>query len=114
MVPVKNVGETAREGDKITLLIPKFRSRWMMKWLIPSRRSTHFRIHLDATGSKVWDLISGERTVNEICTLLRGKEHKAENIIDDTDIRVTRFLNQLYRNRFIVFKPLSNDNHHEH
>jgi hypothetical protein len=112
MIPQKNVGETVREGDKVTLLIPKFSNPWMMKWLIPSRRSPHFRIHLDATGSRVWDLITGERPVHEICRLLKGNLHE-EGTVDEADLRVTKFLNQLYRNRFIVFKPQTNDNRHK-
>lgn len=112
MIPRKNVVETVREGDRITLLIPKFSHPWMIKWLIPSRRSPHFRIHLDATGSKVWDLITGERPVYEICRLLKGNALNEEGSVDDIDLRVTKFLNQLYRNRFIVFKRQTNDNRH--
>jgi hypothetical protein len=62
MVPVRNIIEFTRDGDEITLLLPKFRKAWMRKWLIPRRRSAHIKIHLDKTGSKVWELIDGTRS----------------------------------------------------
>jgi hypothetical protein len=104
MIPVRNVGEFNRDGEKITLLVPKFKSPWMRKWLIPQNRSKHFRIHLDEMGSKVWNFIDGERNTNEICLLLN--DSLSENVDPDNSIelRVTRFLSQLYKNRFIVFK----------
>src|SRR5512138_3142607 len=101
MVPVRKVQEFTREGDRITLLIPKFKSEWMLKWPIPSRRSKHFRIHLDEMGSRVWDLIDGTRNTGEICAQLEKQIPETNATLD---IRVTGFLRQLYKNRFIIFK----------
>ena len=104
MIPVRNIGEFTREGDKITLMIPKFKSEWMRKWLIPANRSKHFRIHLDETGSKVWLLIDGIRNTDEICNRLSNSGPDQINADDSVALRVTEFLRQLYKNRFIVFK----------
>lgn len=103
MIPVHNVSEFTHEGEKITLHVPKFKSGWMMKWLIPRRKSTHFRIHLDETGSRVWKLIDGVSDTGEICrkmseSLPEGTEK------EDTELRVTEFLRQLFKNRFILFR----------
>jgi hypothetical protein len=104
MIPVRNVKEFSREGDRITLLVPKFKTDWMRKWLIPAKRSSHFRIHLDETGSKVWDLIDGIRNTNEICTLLENSiSHESGNTVS-IELRITRFLRELYKNRFVVFR----------
>jgi len=35
MIPVRNVKEFTREEDRITLLVPKFKSAWMIRWFIP-------------------------------------------------------------------------------
>jgi hypothetical protein len=104
MIPVRNIGEFTREDEKITLLVPKFKTEWICKWLIPQNRSKHFRIHLDEMGSKVWNLIDGERNTNEICLLL--KDSLSGKVYPDNpiELRVTKFLSQLYKNRFIVFK----------
>ncbi len=104
MIPVRNITEFNREGDKITLTIPKFKSEWMRKWLIPANRSKYFRIHLDETGSKVWLLIDGIRNTDEICNLLSNSGSDPINADNSADLRVTEFLRQLYKNRFIVFK----------
>ena len=104
MIPVRNIGEFTREGDKITLMIPKFKSEWMRKWLIPASHSRYFRIHLDETGSKVWLLIDGTRNTDEICNLLSNSVSDQIKADDSVALRVTEFLRQLYRNRFIVFK----------
>ncbi|HLO57184.1 MAG TPA: PqqD family protein [Bacteroidales bacterium] len=101
MVPVRNITEFTRDGDEITLLLPKFKSAWMRKWLIPPRRSAHIKIHLDTMGSKVWDLIDGIRNTGEICERMNpGSAEPAEPM----EKRVTEFLRQLYKNRFILFK----------
>ena len=104
MMPVRNVEEFTRESDRITLLIPKFKSKWMSEWFIPRRRSQNFRIHLDETGSKVWDLIDGKRNTGEICEILAASGMPSANQVSTPELRVTEFLRQLYRNRFILFK----------
>lgn len=100
MVPVRKVTGMVREGAHITLLLPKFKSALLRKWLIPARRSQDFRIRLDENGSAVWDLINGERNAGEICDIMRSRGTEGEGLEE----RVTGFLSKLYRNRFIVFK----------
>lgn len=100
MIPVRNITGFVREGERITLLVPKFRSALLRKWLIPSRRSASFRIHLDEIGSAVWDLIDGERNAGQICNTLSDRGLLKE----EPEERVTRYLSQLYRNRFILFR----------
>ncbi|MBN1145441.1 MAG: PqqD family protein [Bacteroidales bacterium] len=105
MVPVRNVKEFTEETDgKITLLIPKFKSTWMTRWLIPPRRSKHFRIHLDETGSSVWRLIDGKRNAGEICELVFQNKAETGQPVDEPELRLTKFLSHLYKSRFIVFK----------
>jgi hypothetical protein len=103
MIPVRNIGEFTQDGEKVILLIPRFKSEWMRKWIIPRNRSKHIRIHLDEMGTRVWKLIDGERNTNEICNILNASlpEPAPDNPIE---LRVTGFLRQLYKNRFIVFK----------
>jgi hypothetical protein len=104
MIPVRNVREFTREGEKITLLIPKFKNERFAKWFIPANRSKHFSIHLDEMGSKVWDLIDGESNTGEICNLFFGLLPGEDNPDPAEELRVTEFLRQLFKNRFINFK----------
>lgn len=104
MIPVRNVQENIQEDSTVTLVVPKFKSKWMQKWLIPEKRSKHIRVHLDETGSKVWHLIDGVRNTCEICDLLAADSTEQTHSGNRTDIQVTEFLRQLFRNRFITFK----------
>jgi len=104
MVPIRNVGEFKLDGERITLLIPKFRKEWMRKWLVPPNRSKYIRIHLDEMGSKVWHLIDGERNTDEICNLIKNHLSLQDDPDNPIEFRVTGFLNHLYKNRFILFK----------
>jgi len=104
MTPIRNVKEFTQDGEKITLVIPKFRSEWMRKWLIPPGRSKNFRIHLDETGSKVWHLIDGERNTEEICNQLRQAVSGQNDPNMPNELQIIKFLTQLYSNRFIQFK----------
>ena len=76
----------------------------MSKWFIPANRSKHFSIHLDEMGSKVWNLIDGETNTGEICNKFSGDLPEEDNGGSSVELRVTEFLRQLYKNRFIVFK----------
>jgi hypothetical protein len=102
MIPVRNVKDFTVEGGKITLLIPKFRNEWMNNWFIPGNRSKQFRIHLDETGSRVWQLIDGVKSVGAICDLLKGSDSTGTDQPPGIEERVTRFLSKLYKNRFIL------------
>jgi hypothetical protein len=104
MVPIRNVEHFTHEGNRITLLIPKFKKEWMRRWFIPPKRSPHIRIHLDETGSKVWELIDGQRNTCEICSRISHSLPENNRTDNSVELRVTEFLRQLYKNRFIVFR----------
>jgi hypothetical protein len=104
MIPVHNVQEFNETEGKITLVIPKFKHSWIRKTLVPKRKSTHFRIHLDESGSHIWRLVNGQRTVEQICSELNQiliSEGKTTETIEE---RVTIFMTDLYKKKFIVFE----------
>jgi Coenzyme PQQ synthesis protein D (PqqD) len=103
LVPIRKIEEFNETDGKITLLLPKFRNKNLEHWLIPRKKSVHFKIHLDELGSQVWWLIDGNRTVASICSLLNDfllNQNKPNTQLDE---RVTRFLTDLYKNDFICF-----------
>ncbi|HEX2935882.1 MAG TPA: PqqD family protein [Bacteroidales bacterium] len=106
MVPIHKVEEYVEEEGKITLLIPKFRKEWMRRWFIPARRSKHFRIHLDELGTEVWRHIDGKTDVHSICQRVSEYLQRSQKQEAHLEERVTVFLNQLYKNRFIVFQKM--------
>ena len=104
MVPAHNVKEFTEAEGKITLLIPKFKREWMRKFFIPKHKSLHFSIHLDAIGSQVWRMINGEQTVEEICLKVKDMLQSEGKPIDHAEERVTIFMTDLYKRKYIVFE----------
>jgi hypothetical protein len=104
LIPEMTLKEYSEDDGKITLFLPKFRNDLLRKWLIPRRKSDVFRIHLDASGSRVWKLIDGKRTTGEICDLLALSGNMQAEEAGLSPEQVTDFIRQLYKNRFIMFK----------
>jgi hypothetical protein len=104
MTPIRNIHEFNDIEGKITLLIPKFKREWLRKWLIPKHKSSHFRIHLDQTGSHIWRMINGQRTVEEICLEMHNILQNEETPATYIEERVTIFMTDLYKKKFILFE----------
>ena len=102
-IPFRKVAEFNEEEGLITLLIPKFRNAWFRKWLIPKRKSSYFRIHLDPVGSQVWLSIDGNRPVQEICEILAQYIAVQDLPSNQVEERATAYLTDLARKGFIGF-----------
>lgn len=103
LIPVRAVKEFTETDGRITLLIPKFKHPFFQKFFIPKRKSPHFRIHLDELGSKVWQQIDGKQNVELICSKLPKSINSESPPNDQLENRVTNFLTELYKSRFITF-----------
>lgn len=102
--PVVRHSHQIEESGQVCVIVPKFKNKWLIIFLVPQRKSPHFRIRLDELGSAVWLKIDGKRNVEEICNLLTEelgeKIHPAEE-------RVTKFLSLLYKQGFVTFTELN-------
>jgi len=95
------------ENGMVTILIKKFESKIMQAFL-PRNRTNFIKIHLDEPGSKVWLNIDGKKKVSDIIesiSLTMGDK------LPQTEQRVTKFLTQLFQQKFIGFKELSKPRH---
>ena len=101
--PITRHNHETDENNNVCVIVPKFKNKLFVKFLVPPGKSPHFRIKLDALGSAVWLCINGKRSVDEICKVLTeqlgDKIHPAED-------RVTKFLSLLYKQGFITFAEL--------
>ncbi len=104
LIPVRAVEEFTETEERITLLIPKFKHRIFQKLFIPRHKSPHFRIHLDSIGSQVWRQIDGLQSVEMICSKLHEGLADEMLSINQLEERVTTFLTELYKSRFVTFK----------
>jgi hypothetical protein len=90
----------ADENGVVTLLIEnKGVMNRIFQRLLKKPKTSY--IHLDETGSAVWRLIDGQRTVNEIGALL---EDSSDEKGQSTYQRLAEFIGILERNRFISTK----------
>jgi hypothetical protein len=105
MIPVRRIDhELSGETEQtVTLVIPKFKNENLRLFFIPRSRSQFLKVRLDADGSNVWLMIDGQRNVGEICNLLN---EKFEGDLNETRVRVTKFLTKLYDNRYITYQQL--------
>lgn len=72
LIPVRNQ-DFEMDGEKVIILLPKFRSGFGKRFIQPRLKKKHFRIQLDEIGSAVWDAIDGKRNVREIASVLQGR-----------------------------------------
>jgi hypothetical protein len=66
IVPVHNVEYEVEESGNVTILKPKFTSKFSQKYITPRMKYPYYMIHLDEIGTTVWNCINGERTAVEI------------------------------------------------
>lgn len=91
---------TEKEDDFSVITFPRFRNTFMQKYLVPNGKSAYIHIKLDEHGTKVWDLLDGNRNVREIADELAGYFNGEENY----ELRVTTFISQLQGHGFIKYK----------
>ena len=92
------------------LLVPKFRSGFLQRYLVPNLKKPHFRIKLDEHGSFIWDFCDGNTTVGDISDKLKEKYGEA---FDPKYERIGKFVNQLVRDKFLTVPQEVNRTHYE-
>ena len=114
MTPIRQIEHIVTDKEKsadinkpqeqtITLLVPKFRNKWLSNFLFHNRPSQYIYIHLDEFGTSVWLMIDGKLNVGQICHNLIDKY--GEKVMPAEE-RVPKFLTKLYDNRLISYKQL--------
>ena len=88
---------TEWEGECAVLCFSRFKYEWMRRFLLPKGMSADIHVKLEEHGTAVWRLIDGQRTVQEIISLLAG--HFRDD--DNYPFRVTKYIMQLQKDGFI-------------
>jgi hypothetical protein len=103
LTPVKLYKEEIGDDGLVNILIPRFTSSFAVKYLLPKMRSPNLKIKLDEIGSETWMLLDGEKKVNDISGKLQEKFGEKIHPVNE---RLTTFLTQLYKQKFISFKEI--------
>lgn len=98
--PIRNYNETVDENNLVTVLIPKFKNRFAVKFVLPYMQHKFFKVKLDEFGSAAWLLIDKKRSVGEIAAELVKQFGEK---IQPVEERLTRFFTGIYEQRLITF-----------
>ncbi|MDR1673179.1 MAG: PqqD family protein [Bacteroidales bacterium] len=90
---------TGQEGELSVITFPRFRNKFMQKYLVPKHKSPFIHIRLEKHGTAVWNLIDGRRTVRDIAVALETHFDGEK----DYEYRIMAFLEQLRRQGFIKY-----------
>jgi hypothetical protein len=96
--PRRSLEWETREEGLVTLIIPKFKSEFSRKWVLPNLAKPNIKVKLDSFGSFVWHRCDGATSVTNI-----GEEmaEKFGEPLEPLYERIGLFLSKLARGRFI-------------
>ncbi len=103
LTPVRNYNHIVEDINKVSVLIPRFTNKILVKYLVPRLKSPDIKVKLDKFGSAAWLKADGNRNVQTICDELLSEFGEEINPVIE---RVTKFYSQLYQYQFISFKEL--------
>ncbi len=98
--PLRNLEWDKGENGTVVLLVPKFRNRWMRKWVVPRLSKPVFRVKTDALGTFVWKRCDGKESVLAIAEAM-NREFGAD--FDPSFDRISHYIRKLAKNDFIIF-----------
>ncbi len=103
--PLKLHGEEINDNI-VTVLIPKFKNKFIVKHIVPKLKSPNIKLKLDEIGSATWLLLDGKKDVRTISKHLLEKFGEK---IEPVNQRLTKFLTNLYEQRLITFKEINKE-----
>uniref|UniRef100_A0A7V2ZIV0 PqqD family protein n=1 Tax=Ignavibacterium album TaxID=591197 RepID=A0A7V2ZIV0_9BACT len=103
LTPVRNYNHIVEDINKVSVLIPRFTNKILVKYLVPRLKSPDIKVKLDKFGSAAWLKADGNKNVQTICDELLSEFGDEINPVVE---RVTKFYSQLYQYQFISFKEL--------
>jgi len=108
LIPEQKVKFEQLNNGKIILLKPKFKKKFLVKYLQPKLSKPNYKIKLDRFGSFVWTHCDGKNTVEQIGNLLK---EKFQDDIEPVYDRLAVFIQSLARYRFIEYKNYDRSGH---
>ncbi|MCL6098516.1 MAG: PqqD family protein [Bacteroidetes bacterium] len=103
LIPVRLHEHETNPNSQVTILIPKFKKKFIVKYFVPMMKSPNIKLKLDEYGSFVWLNMDGKSTVGTISK--RMMEKFGDGILE-VDDRISKYMTQLYEQRFITFTEL--------
>ncbi|MEW6195945.1 MAG: PqqD family protein [Bacteroidota bacterium] len=102
--PIRLHKEELNEENLVTILIPKFKNPFLVKYLVPKMKSPVIKLKLDELGSSAWLMFDGKKNVGKIASSLT---EKFGDKIQPVNERLTKFLTGLYEQKLISFTEIN-------
>ena len=97
--PMRNVGWETEPDGRTVIILPKFRSALMQKWVLPWLARPNFRVKLDTHGSFIWQHCDGRTPVGEMAEkMLTAFGPGIEPVYE----RIAAFIRKLEREAFLT------------
>ena len=90
--------ETGEQGN-VVVLVPKFRSPFLTRWLMPLLSRPYFRVKLDKYGSFLWNQCDGATTVASMAERMKSHFGPAAEPVEE---RIGKFLNTLEHGELVA------------
>ncbi len=103
LIPVRLHEHETEENGLITLLVPRFKNKFLSRYLVPKNKSRYFKIKLDEIGSLAWKSMDGQKSIREICDIL---SQELGDKVQPVEERLSKFCFMLYEQRYITFTVL--------
>jgi hypothetical protein len=103
LVPERKIDFEVIDEERVVLLAPRFRLRWLRRIFEPRMKNPFVRVRLDEVGSAVWLACDGKTNVGRIASLLRDRFGEK---IEPCHDRLAMFLHGLERGRLLDFPNL--------
>lgn len=103
LIPVRLHEHETDSNSQVTILIPKFKKKFIVKYFVPMMKSPNIKLKLDEFGSFVWLNIDGKSSVG---TIAKKMVERFGDRIPEVDDRISKYMTQLYEQRFITFTEL--------
>ncbi len=98
LVPEPLVLSELDPDGRVVLLVPRFRSGPLARWLLPRLSKPHVRVRLDELGSYVWQRCDGATSLGDI---ERGMAERFGAELELPGERLGLFVGQLDRSKLL-------------
>ncbi len=99
LTPLRNLEWELSKDDRVVLLVPRFRNKALVKWLVPRLKRPTLRVTLDAYGSFIWRACDGRTSVKLMGEQLR--EQFGETV-EPVFERIRAFMHELERGEVLL------------
>jgi hypothetical protein len=97
--PRRNLQWETRENELVTVIIPKFKNKYLVKWFVPLLAKPNIKLKLDKYGSFVWSRCDGHTSVQQI-----GQDMAVAfgEPVETLYERIGTFVSKLERDKFLL------------